>query len=64
MVNAERKGGKTVRVTIKATVDQSLRLKDPFPGQEFVPHPSLDESMDRVFPDLYKEIIASMPTMS
>jgi alpha-L-fucosidase 2 len=35
MVSAERKDGKTVRVTITATVDQTLRLRNPFDQQEY-----------------------------
>jgi alpha-L-fucosidase 2 len=35
IVNAERKGGKTVRVTITATTDQMLRLKYPFELKEY-----------------------------
>ena len=35
-------------------------LKEAFPGQDFIPHPSFDESEDRIFPDLYKEVLAGM----
>ena len=35
IVDAERKSGKTVMVKIKATVDQPLRLKNPFGHQEY-----------------------------
>jgi D-galacturonate reductase len=33
---------------------------EAFPGQDFTPHPSLDEHEDRTFPDLYKDVIAAM----
>ena len=35
MVSAERKDGKTVMVTVTATVDQMLRLRNPFGHQEY-----------------------------
>jgi alpha-L-fucosidase 2 len=35
IVSAERKEGKTVRVTIEATVDQLLRLRNPFGKEEY-----------------------------
>lgn len=35
IVDAERKGGKTVMVNITATVDNSLRIRNPFGSQEF-----------------------------
>jgi len=36
-------------------------LAQAFPGQEFTAHPSLSEPPDRVYPDLYKKVIAEMP---
>jgi alpha-L-fucosidase 2 len=33
-VSATRQGGRTVRVRVEATVDGTLRLRDPFQGQE------------------------------
>ena len=35
-------------------------ISESFPGQEFTPHPSLDESPDSNFPELYKEILGGM----
>ena len=35
MIDAERKGGKTVKVIVTATVDQPLVLQNPFGQQEF-----------------------------
>jgi predicted dehydrogenase len=35
-------------------------LKDSFPGYDFTPHPSLDEPENKAFPNLYKEILASL----
>ena len=34
-VSAVREGGQTASVTVTATVDQELRLKNPFGGREF-----------------------------
>ncbi|MDH7570460.1 MAG: Gfo/Idh/MocA family oxidoreductase, partial [Armatimonadota bacterium] len=36
-------------------------LREAFPGQDFTPHPALSEPEDRLFPELYKEVIAAMP---
>ena len=35
-------------------------IREAFPGQDFRPHPDLSRAEDAVFPDLYKEVIASM----
>ena len=35
-------------------------IRQAFPGQDFTPHPSLDEPADARFPDLYKKVLASM----
>ncbi len=35
-------------------------LKEAFPGQGFNPHPSLDESADKVYTELFKEVLARM----
>ena len=35
-------------------------ILEAFPGQDFTAHPSLDESPDKNFPALYKEVIAGM----
>jgi len=36
-------------------------LKSAFPGQDFVAYPPLSEPPDRNFPDLYRQVLASMP---
>jgi D-galacturonate reductase len=36
-------------------------FQEAFPGQSFEPFPSLDEPPNRMFPDLFKEVIASLP---
>ena len=33
---------------------------EAFPGQDFTPHPALDESPDADFPGLYKDVLAQM----
>jgi predicted dehydrogenase len=33
-----------------------------FPGQGFTPHPVLDESPAKTFPDLYRQVLAAMPS--
>lgn len=40
---------------------ESNRLKEAFPGQSFEASPSLDETPDKMHPDLYTEAIAAMP---
>ncbi len=40
---------------------ESRDLQHSFPGQDFTPFPSLDESPNKKFPDLFKEVIARMP---
>lgn len=42
--------------------DTTFRMA--FPGQTFDALPSLDESPDRMFPDLYREAIAALPPRS
>lgn len=44
---------------LKALHD-SPELHEVFPGQDFTPYPALTEPADRSFPDLYKEVVASM----
>jgi D-galacturonate reductase len=34
---------------------------EAFPGQSFTPYPALAEPDDKMYPDLYKEVIAAMP---
>ena len=40
---------------------ESPRFAEAFPGQTFEPLPALDEPPERLFPDLYREVIASLP---
>jgi alpha-L-fucosidase 2 len=47
-VSAERRRGKTVRVTITATVDQPLRLIDPFAGRPFQSNRELEQAGDEL----------------
>ncbi len=43
-------------------IAQNEMLKKAFPNQTFTPYPDIDEEPDdRLFPDLYKEVIAGMP---
>ena len=44
---------------LKALQD-SPEMRAAFPGQSFTPYPALTEKPDKTFPDLYKEVIASM----
>jgi D-galacturonate reductase len=44
---------------LKALHD-SPELHEVFPGQDFTPYPALTEPADRSFPDLYKEVVASL----
>ena len=44
-----------------AVLAQSQRFAEAFPGQGFEPFPSLDSSPDKTHPELYKEVIASLP---
>ncbi len=39
---------------------ESKEISDAFPGQSFVPYPSLSEPANNKYPDLYKEVIAGM----
>jgi predicted dehydrogenase len=39
---------------------ESKELQDAFPGQDFEPFPSIQEPEKNKFPELYKELIASM----
>ncbi|UCF96029.1 MAG: Gfo/Idh/MocA family oxidoreductase [Spirochaetaceae bacterium] len=40
---------------------ENREIREAFPGQDFRAHPDLKESADMNFPELYKEVIASMP---
>lgn len=46
--------------TLRALSDNEM-IGRAFPGQSFNAYPSLTESEDDLFPDLYKEVLASMP---
>jgi alpha-L-fucosidase 2 len=48
IVSAERRSGKTTRVTITATVDHVLHLEDPFAGQPFESNLSLKHRGDEL----------------
>ena len=39
---------------------ESGEFKEAFPGQDFAPHPPLDEAPEKKFPELYKEVVAAM----
>lgn len=40
---------------------ESGDLKETFPGQDFTAYPGVDEPSDKVFPELYKQVLADMP---
>ncbi|NLF68957.1 MAG: Gfo/Idh/MocA family oxidoreductase [Candidatus Anammoximicrobium sp.] len=40
---------------------ESARFAQAFPGQAFEPSPALDEPPERMFPDLYREVLAALP---
>lgn len=54
VVDAERRGGKTVRIVITATVDQLLRLKNPFGQQEIESNLKLEKKGDDVYCQMNK----------
>ena len=37
------------------------RFAEAFPGQSFQPSPALEERPEQVFPDLYQDVIATLP---
>jgi predicted dehydrogenase len=39
---------------------ESREFQEAFPGQDFTPHPSLQEAPEKKFPELYREVIAGM----
>lgn len=39
---------------------ENREVREAFPTQDFTPHPSLSESPDERFPDLYRKVIATM----
>jgi D-galacturonate reductase len=56
------------KIALCAQSSRSLRalaeneqMRDAFPGQSFVAHPSLSRSPDELSPELYREVIAAMP---
>jgi predicted dehydrogenase len=42
------------------TLAEAKALQEAFPGQTFEPFPKLDEPPDKTFPELFKEVIASL----
>jgi predicted dehydrogenase len=40
---------------------EAERFREAFPGQAFEPFPALDSPPEQMHPDLYKDVIASMP---
>ncbi|HHX38506.1 MAG TPA: Gfo/Idh/MocA family oxidoreductase [Armatimonadetes bacterium] len=42
------------------TLKEDQTLAQAFPGQEFIPYPSLSEPADKVYPDLFRKVIADM----
>jgi D-galacturonate reductase len=46
------------------TLAEEERFREAFPGQGFEPFPPLSEPPDRMHPDLFKEVIASLPARS
>jgi len=42
------------------TLKNSREISGAFPGQDFIAYPTLSEPEDKKFPDLYKEVLASM----
>ena len=42
------------------SLKENPTLLEAFPEQDFIPHPSLEEPDDKIFPDLYKDVLASM----
>ncbi len=42
------------------TLAHQKAFEEAFPGQTFQPFPALDRPADKVFPDLFKEVIASL----
>jgi predicted dehydrogenase len=63
-----QRGGRIGSIKISALNSAPLRalaeepaFHEAFPGQAFEPFPSLDEPADRLFPELFQEVIASLP---
>jgi predicted dehydrogenase len=42
------------------SLKNNQEIAEGFPGLDFTPFPAIEEPEDRTFPDLYKEVIASM----
>jgi D-galacturonate reductase len=42
-------------------LQQNSEIKDAFPNQSFKPFPDTNEPKDKLFADLYKEVLAAMP---
>lgn len=43
-------------------LDENAEIREAFPGQSFQAFPELSTPPDKRFPDLYKEVIAAMPS--
>jgi D-galacturonate reductase len=62
----QREGSvKTIKVcALNSAPLKSLKndgtLKESFPSQTFIPYPSFDEPDDKMFPDLFKDVLAGM----
>lgn len=39
---------------------ESAEIRDAFPGQDFTPFPSFDQPADKMFPELFGEVLAKM----
>ena len=46
------------------TLAEDAILKEAFPGQTFEAHPPLDTLPDKMFPEIFKEIITKLPRQS
>jgi predicted dehydrogenase len=57
--------GKVMVCALNSAPLQTLRdnpdFQSAFPGQEFIPYPDFSESPDRLFPNLYKEVLMNLP---
>lgn len=60
--------GRVGRITVCAlnsaplrALDENKELQEAFPGQSFEAQPALTENPERMFPELYREVLARMP---
>ena len=42
------------------SLKENSTLLEAFPEQDFIPHPSFEEPEDKIFPDLYRDVLANM----